>query len=151
MAVSINGPILTNIPYYYVYSPYDAESSLIEVQGNIQEVEKNHHGRSSLAYVGLAGTVIFLIYYFLISILSPMLIVAFTAILGALALFLGFRYFSRHLLTANIPVSKIFAAPVGLGIFNVQFAPENGQPLISPLTKTPCVRALFSRTYPSSQ
>jgi len=139
MAVSINGPILTNIPYYYVYSPYDAESSLIEVQGNIQEVEKNHHGRSSLAYVGLAGTVIFLIYYFLISILSPMLIVAFTAILGALALFLGFRYFSRHLLTANIPVSKIFAAPVGLGIFNVQFAPENGQPLISPLTKTPCV------------
>jgi len=140
MVALINGPILTNenTPYYYVYAPYDAESSLIEVQGNIQEVEKNH-GRSSLAYVGLTGTVIFIIYYLLISIMSPMLIVVFTAILGALALFLGFRYFSRHLITANIPVSKIFAAPIGLGIFDVKFAPENGQPLISPLTKTPCV------------
>jgi len=128
--------------YAAAYSPYSAESTLTNVQGNIQEVENNRN--MNLVYAGGTAAIIIIIYVSLMSIMSPLLIVAFTALLGALALLSGFRYFSRHMLTANTPVSKIFSAPTGFGIFNVQFVPENGQPLISPVTRTPCV--LYSVT-----
>ena len=120
--------------YKLAYAPDSAESSLSDVQGNIQKVENNKNINSAVVISG-----IILIYFLLIHLMLPMFLVFFTAILGILALLFGFRYFSRHMITANTPVSKIFAAPIGFGIFNVQFVPENNQPLISPLTKTPCV------------
>ncbi len=46
---------------------------------------------------------------------------------------------SEYLLIANTPLSKVESAPIGFGVFDAKFTPEDGKVLISPLTKTPCV------------
>ena len=70
---------------------------------------------------------------------SPFLVVIISLLTGVVLIIFGYKNFSKHLLIANTPISKIEAAPIGLNFFNIRFSPAADKPLIAPLSKKECV------------
>jgi len=85
----------------------------------------------AIAVIVIIGSVFFLV--------SPFLVVIISLLTGVVLIIFGYKNFSKHLLIANTPISKIEAAPIGLNFFNIRFSPAADKPLIAPLSKKECV------------
>ncbi|MGC8694427.1 MAG: hypothetical protein ACP5RI_02300 [Candidatus Micrarchaeia archaeon] len=70
---------------------------------------------------------------------SPMLSIILLIVVGISVIIFGWKNFSYHMLIENTPISKIESAPIGFNIFNTQFVPIEGSPLLTPISKKECV------------
>ncbi|MGC8662600.1 MAG: hypothetical protein ACP5RT_02325 [Candidatus Micrarchaeia archaeon] len=132
--ISKNKRVGSNRPFIQSQKPlfYLANSSFVNSSEEIKLMKKS---LSSYGAV-LIGLLIMLV--ILPVLVAPFFTILFASLLIVFLIYNGYSNFSKHILIANTPISKAESAPVGFGIFNVRFNPENGKSLISPLTKTPC-------------
>jgi hypothetical protein len=114
-----------------LFNPSLANSSLVNITGRI-----NISGKKSWTKV-ISASILF-VAVIVAATISPFAAFILAIILGIFLIYLGYSYLSKHLLVANTPISKIGSAPIGFGVFQVRFNPEDGEPLVSPLAKTPC-------------
>ena len=131
---NINPGNYTPSKIYEVFSPKSANSSYVSLVGNTINLNNK---KSKLTYLILLFILIPSLSIFA-GVISPFLYFLFALEFGIYLIYNGYSNFSKHLLVANTPISKIESAPIGFGVFQVRFNPEDGEPLVSPLSKTPC-------------
>lgn len=110
-------------------------SSIYTATGEIAQPERKHSFASLKPYVVLISLLLALFCLFGF----PFFAIFFVGIAIIFLLLMGFDSLFRYQIIANTPVSKMESAPEGFGIFQARFTPEDGTPLIAPLSKTPCV------------
>ncbi len=125
-----------------VFDPSLANSSLANIAGRI-----NISGKRSWSTA--IGVIILFFAVLVTAAISPFVSFILAIVLGIFLIYLGYSYLSKHMLVANTPISKIGSAPIGFGVFQVRFNPEDGEPLISPLSKTPCSFYMVSLSFVS--
>ncbi len=133
-----------------LFDPSLANSSLVSIAGRINISGKRQWTTITIFLVmviALIGAATF----------SPFVTFILAILLGIFLMYVGYSYLSQHLLLSNTPISKIASAPVGFGVFQVRFNPEDEKPLVSPLAKTPCslytvalIRTLKQNIYSSN-
>ncbi|MGC9190712.1 MAG: hypothetical protein ACP5FR_02240 [Candidatus Micrarchaeia archaeon] len=118
-----------------LFNPSLANSSLVSIAGRINVSGKRSRTTVIIFFILVIVLVIALVGA---ATFSPFVAFILAIILGIFLMYVGYSYLSKHLLLANTPISKIASAPVGFGVFQVRFNPEDEKPLVSPLAKTPC-------------